>query len=224
MNDIKESTEVAEWRIIPSLADSMTQEKAFTEEECEKILSYRAKWKRSDGKLLNSFDFTVNSDTDQKVMKGVDDLEYRRTTVYIPRERESAEWLINKITEIVGAANSLRDYAWKFDIRGMLEPPNIMEYTEGSLHESGIDGHYRLHIDLGGEGPSLLRKISYSVILNESYEGGKLNIKTTEGDYYPPQKTGDIIMFPSYILHCVEPVTKGTRCAVVGWIHGPSFL
>ena len=100
----------------------------------------------------------------------------------------------------------------------------ITSMGKDDFHESGIDGHYGFHIDIGpGRVPSM-RKIAYSVILNDDFDGGKLNIKLGRQDHYPPQKKGGIIMFPSYMLHCVEPVSKGTRCAVVGWIHGPSFL
>ena len=206
-------------RVVPTLDRVMYQEKAFSEEECEKILSYRTEWMRKDGKIQKS-DNTVNLGKDQNF---VDDFEYRQTTLYIPQEQESVEWIMKKILNIVNAANSMKD-AWNFDIRGIIEIPNIMEYTEGSFHESGIDGHYGFHIDIGpGRVPSM-RKIAYSVILNDDYDGGKLNIKLGRQDHYPPQKKGGIIMFPSYMLHCVEPVTKGTRCAVVGWIHGPSFL
>jgi PKHD-type hydroxylase len=29
--------------------------------------------------------------------------------------------------------------------------------------------------------------------------------------------------FPSYVLHRVKPVTKGTRNSLVAWISGPEF-
>jgi len=32
-----------------------------------------------------------------------------------------------------------------------------------------------------------------------------------------------MIFFPSYTLHEVTPVTKGTRYTLVGWVHGPAF-
>jgi hypothetical protein len=35
---------------------------------------------------------------------------------------------------------------------------------------------------------------------------------------------GTVIVFPSYLAHCVTPVTKGVRWALVGWVHGPSFV
>ena len=33
-------------------------------------------------------------------------------------------------------------------------------------------------------------------------------------------EAGDMIMFPSYLTHKVEPVTSGVRWVLVGWILG----
>ena len=80
-------------RVIPTLDRVMYQENAFSEEECKKILSYRTEWMRKDGKIQKS-DNTVNMGKDQKF---VDDLEYRRTTLYIPQEQESSISLLSLI-------------------------------------------------------------------------------------------------------------------------------
>jgi PKHD-type hydroxylase len=32
-----------------------------------------------------------------------------------------------------------------------------------------------------------------------------------------------LLVFPAFWLHRVTPTTKGTRQAIVGWVHGPSF-
>ena len=34
---------------------------------------------------------------------------------------------------------------------------------------------------------------------------------------------GRMIIFPSYLLHKINPITSGTRWAMVGWAHGASF-
>ena len=38
-----------------------------------------------------------------------------------------------------------------------------------------------------------------------------------------PDVLGSMILFPSYLVHRVLPITKGTRYAIVGWMHGDSF-
>ena len=64
--------------------------------------------------------------------------------------------------------------------------------------------------------------------MNDDYEGGELEFKIltpmgTEQISTVKGKKGDVIVFPSYLLHRVKPVTKGTRYSVVAWFGGPPF-
>ena len=73
-------------------------------------------------------------------------------------------------------------------------------------------------------------KISYSILLNPGeYTGGELAFRVgrTEAPHpgqNDPKAIGNFLVFPSYLMHSVTPVTKGTRYAVVGWLHGNSFI
>ena len=40
---------------------------------------------------------------------------------------------------------------------------------------------------------------------------------------YPAQDSGDVIIFPSFLTHGVEPVTSGIRRSIVTWLVGPFF-
>ena len=51
-----------------------------------------------------------------------------------------------------------------------------------------------------------------------SYSNEKCEIETVE------VSMGSIIVFPSFLEHRVEPVTKGTRYSVVTWFTGPPFV
>ena len=68
------------------------------------------------------------------------------------------------------------------------------------------------------------RKISFSLGLNDAdeYEGGELvlNLGSKSIHSYRLSK-GEVLIFPSYILHKVTPVTKGFRKVIVGWGVGP---
>jgi PKHD-type hydroxylase len=52
----------------------------------------------------------------------------------------------------------------------------------------------------------------------DSYDGGALVIE----DHFEARaiklSAGEVILYPSTTLHRVEPVTRGTRLAVVGWV------
>ena len=54
----------------------------------------------------------------------------------------------------------------------------------------------------------------------ESYEGGELVLKPSFQEKSIPLEQGKIIVFPSFILHKVTPVTSGTRYMLVGWLRG----
>jgi len=61
------------------------------------------------------------------------------------------------------------------------------------------------------------------VFLNDDFEGGRLFLQNGHEKIYPPQKAGTALVFPSFILHGVEPVTSGIRRSVVTWLVGPWF-
>ena len=57
------------------------------------------------------------------------------------------------------------------------------------------------------------------------FEGGDFQINSgQEKDAESVKmKKGDIIVFPSFMLHRVKPVTKGVRKSIVIWVMGPKF-
>ena len=68
------------------------------------------------------------------------------------------------------------------------------------------------------------RKLSVVVQLTDpdEYEGGEFKFKYVE----QPEgfnNRGSVLVFPSYLEHCVTPVTKGTRHSLVTWIEGPRW-
>ena len=65
------------------------------------------------------------------------------------------------------------------------------------------------------------RDLSFTCFLSDedSYKGGSLIIQTggqeTKEFRLPP---GQVVIYPSSMLHCVEPVVSGTRYVCVGWL------
>jgi len=86
-----------------------------------------------------------------------------------------------------------------------------------------VKGKYEAHVDTFHVVSDETRKISCLAILNDDFEGGKFYIQNGHDKIYPPQEKGDIIIFPSFMLHGVEPVTKGQRFSVITWLVGPYF-
>ena len=56
------------------------------------------------------------------------------------------------------------------------------------------------------------------------YEGGDLQLKmSSQKPYCASRLKGDGLVFPSWILHGVTPVTKGVRKSLVVWAEGPEW-
>jgi PKHD-type hydroxylase len=84
------------------------------------------------------------------------------------------------------------------------------------------DGHVDHHFQGAGQFP---RKLSFSMQLTDpsEYEGGSTRLITSHDPFAIPKTKGSITFFPSYTLHDVQPITKGTRKALVGWVLGPRW-
>jgi len=76
-----------------------------------------------------------------------------------------------------------------------------------------------------GKGKYSKRKISITVQLSDpdEYEGGDFEFLIGKEIIKLPRKKGCAIVFPSYFLHRVTPVTKGTRKSLVLWGSGQPF-
>lgn len=102
---------------------------------------------------------------------------------------------------------------------------SVMEFPQYAIYDSEAEGHYDWHYDTMLRNPgNMLRKLSYSIGLNDDYEGGELEFFSPSGDIKYKTSKGQMIIFPSFIPHKVHPVTKGTRKSLVGWAHGPNFV
>lgn len=111
---------------------------------------------------------------------------------------------------------------YNFDINGY----DHFQYAEYDAKESG---RYNWHMDLGldafSENVYATRKLSMSMLLNTpgvDFEGGDFQTSISK-ETDVPLKRGQILIFPSFILHRVKPVTKGIRKSLVIWVTGPGF-
>lgn len=127
--------------------------------------------------------------------------------------------IFEKIDYVVKQCNNL----FQYDL-STLENLQLTEYDDE------YQGMYGIHTDSSvhnTHSPGVVRKLSLSVQLShpEEYEGGELKIyhsNTTE-PFIAPKAIGTAVLFPSYHLHEVTPVTKGKRYSLVSWCLGPRF-
>lgn len=116
---------------------------------------------------------------------------------------------------MVGLGMTANHQAWKFDVTHS----NQTDYLKYD-----VEGHYYAHVDtfINPNEPEC-RKLTVLVFLNDDFEGGKLFLQNGHKKIYPPQAPGTCLVFPSFMLHGVEPVTKGIRRSIVTWLVGPWF-
>lgn len=71
-----------------------------------------------------------------------------------------------------------------------------------------------------GDREFLRSDVSFTLFLSSPsiYEGGELVIECSDGDRTYKLEAGSVIIYPSSILHWVEPVMEGVRLAAVGWV------
>jgi PKHD-type hydroxylase len=106
---------------------------------------------------------------------------------------------------------------WGFDLHSIIDDIQFTEYEAGG-------GHYDWHIDIGPKTISH-RKISIVIQLSdpEDYEGGDLELMPGNYSFAVPKKKGAVVLFPSFILHRVTPVTSGLRRSAVLWVGGSHY-
>lgn len=100
-----------------------------------------------------------------------------------------------------------------------------IQYTK---YHAKDGGHYDWHFDtFWANETNYDRKLSITVQLSDpdEYEGGEFlfDRQYEQPDQEALKKKGTILVFPSVLLHKVEPVTKGTRKSLVAWVEGPKW-
>ena len=150
--------------------------------------------------------------------KVVTDLKTRNTNIVFTND----PWLYREIQPFTNVAN--RNANWNFNL-DWTEKIQFGCYRKNS--------HYDWHCDSTTVNKeNRYRKVSTIVMLSNpsDYEGGQLKFQfrnnvdpTIEDTLVDGNLQGNIIVFPSYVWHKVEPVTKGVRYSLVTWTWGPPF-
>ena len=165
----------------------------LTQSECIQIKEISKDIEKWEGKVHD------NSNESTKVNS------VREVDVYPIPMNDKYMFLYQIIFETVKDCNT--DY-FNFDIAGIFDNLQLLHYKKGH--------HYDWHTDIG-DGIYSNRKISASILLSDNCSGGEIVLKQG-ADRTIHMEVGDMLLFPSYVLHKVTPVTKGDRWALVTWI------
>ena len=147
---------------------------------------------------------------------GSERLDWRASqTAFLPADH----WAATAMAQLIAFANS--SVGWNYDVSNP-ENPQFAAY--------GVGEHYDWHVDCCTRGDTV-RKITAVLQLDETddYAGGDLEFRRLEEPDErldgPPElrDQGTVVVFPSYLVHRVTPVTRGTRRSLAMWMTGPRF-
>jgi len=110
---------------------------------------------------------------------------------------------------------------WQYKIPSNLDS-KLIEDMHFVMYNGSLGGFYDWHSDTAVAGSRSLRKISAVLILSNpaNYTGGNFLVKPEDKEIPLPRDQGSLILFPSFVLHKVEPVTSGYRHSIVMQVGG----
>jgi PKHD-type hydroxylase len=125
--------------------------------------------------------------------------------------KSSVGWISNLEFLNDRLTNKLRE---TFNINGMevtgLGDYQFTEYKVGEYFDWHTDSSTTIYRD---------RFTSIVIQLNDTYEGGILEIKNIKGELVPIEnKIGTLYIFNSRLVHRVTPVIDGVRYSLVNWV------
>lgn len=97
-------------------------------------------------------------------------------------------------------------------------PPLFNRYgDQANSFGSHVDNAIRTH---PASAQHVRTDLSFTLFLNNpgDYDGGELIIEDGMGGRAVKLPAGDLILYPSYSVHRVEPVTRGARLACFSWL------
>lgn len=189
-------------------------EKAFSEDFCNKILN--------TNKDVHFQKALVEMTDDER-------LDVRKSKVKFI----SPKWLYDSLNPFFIKANKLGNWNFQFD---WFEPAQITNYNKNDFykwHADDFEKPYSSDHD-NVNFRNKIRKLSCSILLTDpsEFKGGSLDFAKSfsrEGEI-TLQKTnvklnnlGDLIVFPSFIHHRVNPVVEGERTSLVVWALGKTY-
>jgi PKHD-type hydroxylase len=149
------------------------------------------------------------------VGEGEVNLEARRAMVhFIEWPIYNSQFIHDLYFNLENKLKEANNMMYGFDLTS-LEPFQFTQY------EGSDEGFYDWHVDCMNDGRPSARKLSFSVLLNDNdeFKGGEFKFRGPFEERLA--QAGDLLIFPSFEEHCVEPVTEGTRYSLVGWMRGP---
>jgi PKHD-type hydroxylase len=145
-----------------------------------------------------------------------EDNDFRRSVIRWLDPKGGDHDITTKVMQYVDDANRS---CFAFDLWGITS----LQFTE--YHASNA-GHYDWHQDTDlANKEAFDRKLSVVIQLSDpsQYEGGDFEFLNTDNPDASFKQAGSVLVFPSFLVHRVLPVTRGIRRSLVTWVEGPKL-
>jgi PKHD-type hydroxylase len=142
----------------------------------------------------------------------------RRVTARKFKRGGAGDWILDALDEHIARKNA---ETWRFDLEPQLEFAIFMSYDAAT--EDVFHWHYDELLEDLQPRP---RKLSLTIKLSDpsEYDGGVFEFQSPIGPIpLSVNGLGSTVLFPSYRVHRVTPITRGVRHALVAWSHGPRW-
>jgi PKHD-type hydroxylase len=166
----------------------------FTKNECNEIINY----------------------SNNYIENHTSDIEIKIKMCYLLPDKK-INFIYDRIRKLVTETNM---NIWNYNLYDFGEPIKFLEYNEK------YNSHLKIHNDIGNvRGWESFRKLTIIVQLTDenTYEDCNLMIQNGDKLVTTNKNQGSIIIFPSFMMHQVTPITKGIRHSLVLWAYGSPF-
>lgn len=137
-----------------------------------------------------------------------------KNNVQLPEDSESAAQLRAQVLRALSRNGQFFSAA----LPQRIYPPLFNRYG-GARNSFGdhVDNAIRTH---PASAQHVRTDLSFTLFLNDpsEYDGGELVIEQGYGSQRIKLAAGDLVLYPSYSVHRVDPVTRGERLACFSWV------
>lgn len=137
----------------------------------------------------------------------------RHCTIGFLFPNADTSWIFERVANATAHVNA---QTFEYELEGLSDGIQLTRYDSATQH-------YGWHQDRGYG--TIDRKLSMTLQLSDpkDYDGAELEMKWAQNPVIANKERGVATFFPSFTMHRVTPITRGTRYSLVAWFVGPPF-
>tara|TARA_B100000131_G_C18008923_1_gene569659 strand:+ start:43 stop:588 length:546 start_codon:yes stop_codon:yes gene_type:complete len=169
--------------------------------------------KKDDRLNLNDYYVFKNGFSEEECLKIIRDNEASNKLEF----SEKNFWIYKKLSGFAMEANR---ESWHFDLHGFCDPIILESFLGEGVYAPRSDMAKNFFNEC-----KQYSKVSFHIPLSkeQDYTGGEHLIHNSGTPVYAEKEMGTCLLFPSYMISGVTPVTKGNKYWLRGFLFGSHF-